>query len=672
MDKLKLYLLKNFEQVFVLLLLVSMATLNYFIPYKLAFLNFYFIPILLAAYYLNARKTILGAVFCILLVVIYAYLYPKSFTSQSTFLDLSMNIIVWGSFLIITGGIVGRIQERLHHEMGQKEKLIHDLADNRLALDQLTQQLQENNELFEEKVTERTEHLERAKQAVENLKETVEETLYNTMDPSVVKLIIEKRLRTEKRTLSIMFSDLEKFTRYSEDRRPEIVISELNKFLGDMESVLLSYGAHIDKYIGDGIMAEFGAPIGNERHSLMAVVAGLKMQERLVQNGYPWRMRIGISTGELIIGLIGRKRQTYTALGDIVNLANRIQDLSEPGIVTVDESTYKNVKIFIEATRKTVQSLTNIKDPELVKEINKCTAKLDENPEDLELLKKISILLMRGKHYTLAQDYIKRALEVDPNDDQIKLVYAENSLELEKSQDVPIRGKESKIHLYEITGLKDPLRKGDKIPKELYERYHDTVSRLVKYPEDLILPIECLDGCVGHSRVVGFLAYAIADMLKLPDQEKLDILLAGYLFDIGKIIVPHHLLNRAGTLNKDEYELVTKHCREGVRILRKMGYENETLFEIIESHHESFNGSGYPKGISGEDIPIGSRILSVTDAYDALTSWRPSRSSWDFRAAFGELECDTAKGKFDPRITECLGKLLEIEKKKVSLLGMHS
>jgi len=670
MERLKQYLIENFEQFFVLLLLVSVATLNYFIPYKLAFLNFYFIPILLAGYYLNPRKTILGSVFCILLVIIYAYLYPASFTIKSAFLDISMYIVVWGSFLILTGAIVGRIQDRLRQEIAYKAKLIQDLSDNRVALDQVTQQLQENTELFEQKVQERTEHLEKAKVAVENLKEMVEETLYNTMDPSVVKLIIEKRLRTEKRTLSIMFSDLEEFTHYSEDQKPEIVITELNKFLGDMESILLSYGAHIDKYIGDGIMAEFGAPIGNERHALMAVVAGLKMQERIRQNGYPWKMRIGISTGELIIGLIGRKRQTYTALGDVVNLANRIQEICDPGTVTVDKATFENVKLFADANRKTVQSLTTIKDPEIVKEITRCTRQLDQNPDDVDMMKKIGILLMRGKDYVLAHDYIRRALDLDPKDDHIKLAYAENSLKLEESHDVAIRGKKTKLHLYEIIGLKDPLKR-DKIPQSLYDLYSERVSRQVKYPEDLILPIECLDGCIGHSRVVGFLSYAIADLLGLPDQEKSDILMAGYLFDIGKIIIPHHLLNWPGTLNKDEYEIVTKHCREGVRILKKMGYVNEGLFDIIESHHEKYDGSGYPNGLSGDVIPMGARILAVADAYDAMTSWRPNRNSWDCLAAFVEMESETARGKFDPKIIECLGKLLEIEKRRAPLVGMR-
>ena len=108
MEALKKYLLKNFEQLFVLLILVSVAGINYFIPYKLAFLNFYFIPILLGAYYLGVRRALLGGVLCVLVVFIYVYLSPQSFMPTFTILDLWMNILTWSSFLILTGALVGR------------------------------------------------------------------------------------------------------------------------------------------------------------------------------------------------------------------------------------------------------------------------------------------------------------------------------------------------------------------------------------------------------------------------------------------------------------------------------------------------------------------------------------------------------------------------------------
>ena len=128
------------------------------------------------------------------------------------------------------------------------------------------------------------------------------------------------------------------------------------------------------------------------------------------------------------------------------------------------------------------------------------------------------------------------------------------------------------------------------------------------------------------------------------------------------MIIPHHLLNRAGSLSKEEFEEVAKHSRESVRMIRKMGYESKSLLDIVESSHENFNGSGYPEGLSGEDIPIGARILSVADTYSALTSWRPYRDRWDNRAALAEMGRDARKGKFDPDVLESLGKLIGVTK----------
>ncbi len=84
------------------------------------------------------------------------------------------------------------------------------------------------------------------------------------------------------------------------------------------------------------------------------------------------------------------------------------------------------------------------------------------------------------------------------------------------------------------------------------------------------------------------------------------------------------------------------------------------VVQIIEAHHEQCAGGGYPAGLRGEEIPLGARIVAVADAYSALTSWRPYRERWEYRAALSEIEQDTRKGKFDPRVVECLAGLLDI------------
>src|SRR5207244_5672372 len=157
------------------------------------------------------------------------------------------------------------------------ENLEVKVRDRTEELNRANASLKDYTENLEYKVTERTEELEKSKHSIEALKAKVEEALYATMDSSVVKLLIEGRLRNEKRNVSILFSDLVGFTTHSEQNPPEIVIRDLNRYIGDMEPILLAYRGHIDRYMGDGIMCEFGAPLDYETYRILSVLAALKM-----------------------------------------------------------------------------------------------------------------------------------------------------------------------------------------------------------------------------------------------------------------------------------------------------------------------------------------------------------------------------------------------------------
>ena len=97
---------------------------------------------------------------------------------------------------------------------------------------------------------------------------------------------------------------------------------------------------------------------------------------------------------------------------------------------------------------------------------------------------------------------------------------------------------------------------------------------------------------------------------------------------------------------------------ESVRKLRNIGYENEKMLDLIECHHENFDGSGYPAGLKGDDIPVGARILAVAEAYISLTSKRPYRDPWEGHAAFNEIGKYVRSGKFDPKIVDVLGEII--------------
>ncbi len=108
MENVKIYFGKNSEQVFALTLLITIVGINYFVPYKLVFLNFYFLVILLGTYYLETQKAVLGGVLSALLVSLHVYYYPSYFTLSFTDLELWMTVLTWCSFLILTGAVVGR------------------------------------------------------------------------------------------------------------------------------------------------------------------------------------------------------------------------------------------------------------------------------------------------------------------------------------------------------------------------------------------------------------------------------------------------------------------------------------------------------------------------------------------------------------------------------------
>jgi energy-coupling factor transporter transmembrane protein EcfT len=146
MMAIKHYLDKNSEQLFVLLILVSVVCVNYFIPYKLIFLNFYFIVILFGTFYLELRKAVLGGVLSALLVIIHVFYFPSSFMPAFTTLDLWMNILAWCSFLILSGAMVGKLTNRLKTNMERFKDANRDLEAQNEKLEKSVKNLAKNQQ----------------------------------------------------------------------------------------------------------------------------------------------------------------------------------------------------------------------------------------------------------------------------------------------------------------------------------------------------------------------------------------------------------------------------------------------------------------------------------------------------------------------------------------------
>ncbi|HSH70667.1 MAG TPA: HD domain-containing protein, partial [Deferrisomatales bacterium] len=135
MGDLGAYLRRNFEQVFVLLTLVSVALITYGLPQKIALINFYFLPVIVAGYLVGVRLSVLGAFFCILLVSFHAALYPQHFMVPNSHAELALHLSAWGGFLILAGAVVGKQQERLRQRMSQTLRLNAELIRSHRDLD---------------------------------------------------------------------------------------------------------------------------------------------------------------------------------------------------------------------------------------------------------------------------------------------------------------------------------------------------------------------------------------------------------------------------------------------------------------------------------------------------------------------------------------------------------
>jgi HD-GYP domain-containing protein (c-di-GMP phosphodiesterase class II) len=159
-----------------------------------------------------------------------------------------------------------------------------------------------------------------------------------------------------------------------------------------------------------------------------------------------------------------------------------------------------------------------------------------------------------------------------------------------------------------------------------------------------------------HGERCSLYAGRLATELGLSEQEIADVKLASLIHDIGKLTVPDAILQKPSTLTDEEMSVMRRHPGDGANMLPQTR-ALEAVYAAVRHHHEWFDGSGYPDRLAGEDIPLISRILLVTDAYDAMTSDRPYRAAISEEEAIEELR-RCAGTQFDPRVVEAFLRVL--------------
>ena len=152
----------------------------------------------------------------------------------------------------------------------------------------------------------------------------------------------------------------------------------------------------------------------------------------------------------------------------------------------------------------------------------------------------------------------------------------------------------------------------------------------------------------GHSHKVSSYAVLIAEAIGLQGPEIEEVRLGGILHDVGKVGIVESILNKNGPLNPDEWEMMKRHVDYGAKLLEPLR-GTERVREMVAHHHEFFDGSGYPQGLAGGQIPVGARIIAIADAYDTITSERTYKKARTPEEAFQELDrCGNAQ--FDPEL----------------------
>lgn len=168
------------------------------------------------------------------------------------------------------------------------------------------------------------------------------------------------------------------------------------------------------------------------------------------------------------------------------------------------------------------------------------------------------------------------------------------------------------------------------------------------------------------SRFARIIALELAASHNLTDEFIEHVYLFAPLHDIGKIGIPDKILLKPGKLEEEELNIMRGHVNKGVELIEKIlgdfGFahlpDSKILKNIVACHHEFLDGSGYPNGLRGDEIPIEARIVTVSDIYDALTSIRPYKKAWDANAALNELAAMVSKGKLDYECVEAVKKRL--------------
>jgi putative nucleotidyltransferase with HDIG domain len=265
-----------------------------------------------------------------------------------------------------------------------------------------------------------------------------------------------------------------------------------------------------------------------------------------------------------------------------------------------------------------------------------------------EVFRHVGVIARERGDYVKAAEYLGRAGECaeESEDLLLKADVAEQLAELYWTQK---RHRDMLAHLNQSHALYSRLKAQHRVA-QVERRNAALESRFLEMAHHWGDSIESKDHYTqGHCERVAFFACVLADSMGMDSRSLFWFRLGALLHDIGKIIVPTEVLNKTGPLTGEEWEMMKRHPEAGLELVADIDFPGDVRV-VIRNHHERWDGTGYPDGLAGEEIPFAARILCVADVYDALTTARSYRDSMSHTRAAEEMRA--SPGQFDPQLLE--------------------
>jgi len=228
--------------------------------------------------------------------------------------------------------------------------------------------------------------------------------------------------------------------------------------------------------------------------------------------------------------------------------------------------------------------------------------------------------------------------------------------EVKRAAKICARGKEAVVLMFQ------EARMGKAIEAEAAAPLVEEISNSIMRNPGALISLARLktsdDYTYMHSVAVCALMIALSRQLGLDDAQTRDAGMAGLLHDLGKALMPHEVLSKPGKLTDAEFDLIKTHPEEGHKLLLAGQGISDMVKDVCLHHHEKLDGSGYPKGLQGNDISLFAKMGAVCDVYDAITSNRPYKVGWDPAESIKRMA--EWKGHFDPQVFQAFVKSLGI------------